>query len=220
MKKSVITMAAALALVAGAVHAGEVKPADGGGTTWQAGVDGVEIEWAPDGSLKRISSTWRHPVNIPDRPGVSKAQIIAEEKAKAAIIRYMNQMLSSDHVVSEINHDLATSTARTEDDKIAMSTEVNRKMSESLTETTRSFASGHLRGVIILEKGFDPKSGEAWVTVGMSQRTMAAAGQLANAINTASGDTTRGAASGKATTESGGLQAQGGEVRRTNQKDW
>lgn len=220
MNASILALVAGLALFASVTHAGEVKPAEGGGTTWQAGVDGVEIEWAPDGSMRRLSSTWRHPVIIPDRPGVSKAQIIAEEKAKASIIRYMNQMVSSDRMVSEINHDLATSSAKTQDSKLSMSTEATRKMSESLTETTRSFAAGRLRGVIILEKGFDPKTGEAWVTVGMSQKTMAAASQLANDINAASGDTTRGVTGGKLTTELGGLQPQQAEVRRSRQVDW
>lgn len=220
MIKNLLTLAGALAVALGAANAGEVKPAEGGGTTWQAGVDGVEIEWATDGTIKRLSSTWRHPVIIPDRPGVSKAQIIAEEKAKASIIRYMNQMVTSERLVSEINDDLATSSAKTKDGQLSLATEATRRMSESLKETTRSFAAGRLRGVIILEKGFDPKTGEAWVVVGMSQKTMAAAGQLAREVNAASGDTLREPSMGKSVTAQGGLQPQAAEVRKSNQKDW
>ena len=151
---------------------------------------------------------------------MSKAQIIAEEKAKASIIRYMNQIVSSERTISEINHDLATSSAKTQGGELAISTEAMRRMSESLTETTRSFSAGRLRGVIILEKGFDPKAGEVWVTVGMSKKTMAAASQLANDINATSRDTTDEASGSKSTTGLGGLQPQQAEVRRSRQVDW
>jgi hypothetical protein len=70
--------------------AGDVVVEADGGTRWQAGIDGVEIEWAPDGSVKRLYSRYGQPVEFADRRGVSGAQTISEEKAKAAIVRFMN----------------------------------------------------------------------------------------------------------------------------------
>jgi hypothetical protein len=207
-------------------HAGEVKAGESGGLVYDVGVDGMEIEWNNDGTMKRVSSTWRHPVVIPDRPGISKAQVIAEEKAKAAIVRYMNQMSSSERLVTEISDDVSSTVAKTNDGQVELSTEAKRKIGESLRETTRSFAQGRLRGVIVLEKGFNPKSGEVWVTVGLSEKTMAASAKLAEAINSASGETSRTnssePSSAKAATvvRGGALMPQEGEVRRSRTKDW
>ena len=39
-------------------RARDVVIQEDGSTVWQAGVDGVEIEWNPDGSVKRIYSRW------------------------------------------------------------------------------------------------------------------------------------------------------------------
>lgn len=207
-------------------QAAEVKSTQDGGAVYDAGVDGIEIEWTADGSIKRMSSTWRHPVVIPDRPGISKAQIIAEEKAKASIVRYMNQMISSERLVTEVTEDLAVTSSKTSNGKLHMSTEASRKMGESLRETTRSFATGRLRGIVILEKGFNPNTGEAWVTVGMSDKTMAASAKLADSINAASGETLGGwvnsnpvKSNGAFTTDSG-FSPQGAEVRRSRIKDW
>ena len=58
---------------------------------WRAGIDGVEVEWDKDGSVRRISSQISQPVQFPDKRGIRKAQTIAEEKAKAAIIRWLKQ---------------------------------------------------------------------------------------------------------------------------------
>ena len=77
-------------------QAGEATIEGNGTAVWSAGVDGVEIEWNQDGSVKRISSRYDQPVEFADRRGIHKAQIIAEEKAKAAIIRFINQDVSSE----------------------------------------------------------------------------------------------------------------------------
>ena len=90
--------------------AGEVARQEDGSTVWQAGVDGVEIEWNPDGSVKRIYSRYSTPVEFPDRRGIAKAQIIAEEKAKAGIVRFMEQSVASTRVVTEVQSDLNKAT--------------------------------------------------------------------------------------------------------------
>jgi hypothetical protein len=151
--------------------AGEIGQTDAG-IVWQAGIDGVEIEWAPDGSFNRIYSRYTQPVAIPDRQGISKAQIIAEEKAKAAIIRFNEQNVASARVVGEIQNDMNQTTSSKDGGKAsAISKTSQRQMIESLSEVTSSAAAGKLRGVIVLERGYDEKEGVAWVKVGISQKT-------------------------------------------------
>lgn len=205
----------ALALcAAGAVHAGDIKVDADKDVVWQAGVDGVEIEWGPDGKFNRIYSAFYQPVNFPDRRGINKAQIIAEEKAKAAIVRFIDQQSHSNRLVEQVDKDLEQATQTQGTDKDSFTKQNQRTMIETLTEVTGSFASGRLRGVIVLEKGYDETKAEAWVKVGMSRKTMAAAQGLAEGIGA---DRKSGNPDANAGT---GAMRQPTEVRRSNQKDW
>ena len=127
----------------------------------------MEIEWASDGSFNRIYSRFSQPVNFPDRQGINKAQIIAEEKAKAAIIRFMDQQVASARVVTEVQNDVgqATLSRGTKQEENVQKTS-QRQMIESLSEITSSASAGKLRGVIVLERGYDQKEEVAWVKVG------------------------------------------------------
>ena len=215
MKMSGLMYALALSMISviGGTYsaaAGTVEEQTGGTTVWQAGVDGIEIEWNTDGSVKRISSKFSTPVEFGDRRGISKAQIIAEEKAKAAIVRFLNQSVSSTRVVAEVQNDLSKATQERETGKSASVKKVDdRTMVETLTEVTTSFASGQLKGVIILEKGYSDKTDEAWVVVGISDKTIKAARDVKTM-----GAEPRPEKSGDA------LGLQPSEIRRTNQKDW
>jgi hypothetical protein len=206
--------ATAFALLAGVggASAGSVNERPDGDTVWQAGVDGVEVEWNEDGSVKRISSRFSTPVEFGDRRGISKAQIIAEEKAKAAIVRFLEQSVSSTRVTAEMQNDLNHATQERQTGEKATVKKVDQRvMMESLTEVTTSFASGKLRGVIILEKGYDDKTDEAWVVVGISEKTIKAA----SGIKAMSQEQKPAQADGPDR-----LGRQPSEVRRSNQKDW
>lgn len=158
------------------IFGGDATVQDDGSTTWQAGVDGVEIVWNPDGSIKKIYSRYAQPVEFADRRGISTAQVIAEEKAKGAVVRFMNQAVTSNRLVTEISTDLNKMTQERETGKAANVKKVDqRTLVTNLTEVTGSFAAGKLKGVIILEKGYDEKAEEAWVAVGISDKTIAAA---------------------------------------------
>lgn len=155
---------------------GDVSVQDDGTTTWQAGVDGVEIVWNPDGSIKKIYSRYGQPVEFGDRRGISTAQVIAEEKAKGAVVRFMNQAVTSNRLVTEIATDLNKMTQERQTGMAATVKKVDqRELVTNLTEVTGSFAAGKLKGVIILEKGYNEKAEEAWVVVGISDKTIAAA---------------------------------------------
>jgi hypothetical protein len=203
--------------VFGAVSAfgGSVEDHADGSTVWQAGVDNVEIEWNSDGSVKRISSRYNTPVEFGDRRGISKAQIIAEEKAKAAIIRFLNQTVSSTRVVTEVQHDLYRTTQERESGKKpSVQKQDQRTMMEALTEVTASFASGHLKGVIVLEKGYSDKTDEAWVVVGISDKTIRATRDV-----TGMGQERPARRVGPDELPDG-VGRQPSEERRTRQRDW
>jgi hypothetical protein len=215
---SVIVLSSLLALSA---KAGNIESQSDGTSIWQAGIDGVEIEWAPDGSFNRIYSKFAQPVALPDRQGITKAQIIAEEKAKAAIVRYLDQEVSTTRVVTEVQNDVNNSTRSRTDGKDEISKVSQRQMVENLSEITSSASTGRLRGVIVLERGYDEKEEVAWVKVGISKKTMANAAALKDTLDNPQPSTTPTdpqKASGQ--TQSNGFALPGSEVQRSNQKDW
>lgn len=147
----------------------------GDGFSWQAGVDGVEIEFNSDGSVRRIFSRYAHEVTIGDRRGIRTATVIAEEKAKANIVRFMEQQVKTGRVVTEVESVLTkTIQERTNDAKNVASVDT-RVVGQNLSEVTASYASGALTGVVVLETGYDDKRQEAWVVVGMSEKSIRAA---------------------------------------------
>ena len=197
--------------------AGKVELDSDNDIVWQAGSEGVEIEWSPDGSFNRVYSTFYEPVRFPDRAGISKAQMIAEENAKGNIVRFIKQNSSSDRLVTQIDTDTDTAIRTKSEAGDAISKETKRMMVSTVTQVTRSFASNDLRGVILLEKGYDQKKEEAWVKVGISRKTMNAAQSLSNAISAPStGSSTEGVRSSGSPTD----LRQGSEIRKSNQKDW
>ena len=176
------------------------------GVLWQAGIDGVEIEFGPNGSFLRIYSKASQPVRFPDRQGIVKAQMIAEEKAKAAIVRFIEQDSLSVRVVAQVETDFEQATRKQRTSKEDQMSKINKRtLIENLTEVTTSVASGRLRGVIILERGYDEKSEEVWVKVGIGRQSLNAARELDGAIQEPS------------VTNS---PRPGSEVQRSRQKDW
>jgi hypothetical protein len=213
---SIITAAAIIFTLASASpsFAGEVISNPDGTTIWQAGIDGVEIEWA-NGSLNRIYSRASQPVNFPDRQGINKAQIIAEEKAKAAIIRFTEQQVASARVIAEVQNDMSKTTRNQgtkQEEDIQKSSQ--RQMLESLSEITSSASAGKLRGVVVLERGYDQKEEAAWVKVGISKKTMGASESLRDAL---SGKPAAAATEQKSTSP---MQFPGSETQRSQQKEW
>ena len=130
---------------------------------------GVELKFDDNGKLFSIKSTFFHPVDFPDRRGINKAYIIAEEKAKANIARYM-----------------------------PWSKENTRKVIESLEEVTGSNAQAVLQGVRILERSYDEKSEEAKVVVGINRQSRAGAAQLEQSMNSSNSGSKSNSTSGEA----------------------
>ncbi len=204
MKVALVALCLALPLGSFAQNAapnpepGQVQVNPDGSSTVKLGshgdLDGIDIAFDNSGNWSKIYSTYHHPVEFPDRRGIRNAQVIAEEKGKAEIVRFFNQEVQSERLIEEVNSTLGKA-VRVEgagsDNKMTRTTE--RQMTESIKEFTRSYASGNLRGVTVLETGYDEKKEEVWVKVGISRKTIAIAGQVQKSMNDGSSVTPGGA---------------------------
>jgi hypothetical protein len=173
-----------------------------------AHLDGLDIEFDANGQWTKIYSTYVHPVEFSDRRGIKKAQIIAEEKGKAQIVRFLNQKVESNRLVEEMESTVAnTKSTKGMGDKDGTVKTAERKMVESVKEFTRSYASGNLKGVTVIEAGYDEKKEEAWVKVGLSKTMMGIAKQLDDELKGKQTDGETGASDKK------GITSQPSEVR-------
>jgi len=94
---------------------------------------------------------------------------------------------------------------------------------ENLTEVTSSAAAGKLRGVIVLERGYDEKDEIAWVKVGISRKTMNASESLGSALRGNSAPAAAPPSEGGLSTPNssgGSVHSPGSELQRSPQKDW
>jgi hypothetical protein len=173
---------------------------------------GVELRFDQSGKLLSVKSTQQHPVEFPDRRGISKAYIIAEEKAKANIARYMQQVVTSSRNIREIDDSLSRAIRTSSGDGQSWSKENTRKVIESLEEITGSSAQAVLRGVRILERSYDDRSEEVKVVVGINHQSMTGAAQLGGGLETA----TSSAKPGGSTTP---FPSQPSEQRRSKDAD-
>jgi len=144
---------------------------------------GVELKFDANGQLLSVKSTFFHPVEFPDRRGINKAYIIAEEKAKANIARYMRQASSSTRTVREVDDSLSKATRNSSGEGASWSKENTRKVIETLEEVTGSSAQAVLQGVRILERSYDEKAEEVKVVVGINRQSRSGAAQLEQSMN-------------------------------------
>lgn len=199
-------------------NAGQINKTAEGGTAWNAGLDGVIIEFDARGEFSRIYSKYTQPVSIPNTRGIRTAKTIAEEKAKASIIKFIEQEVSSSTFVIEVSTDIERSSAVSGSGRgVSISSEASNTMLTSLTELNGSASRGTLRGVIRLEEGYDASSGEAWVKVGFSNKTMQMAGTVRDAI---ANDGRQQSDTSPDTTSEGQQKSPQSHVRKTDQKDW
>lgn len=160
-----------------------LKITDAGSVQWNTGLTGVSVYFDNDGNIDKITSVYRHPVMVADTRGINKARIIATEKAKALIVRFIKESISTTKVIEEIQNDIGNTTQTGSGETAQISSTVTRQMIESVTEITTSSAQGLLSGVIVLEAGYDADTQEVIVTVGMSKNTMKAAGSIDTFLN-------------------------------------
>jgi hypothetical protein len=222
MRKATICVLVTLALTSHVALAGDVDVQKDGTVSWQAGVDGVGLDCNPDGSFKRLYARADHYVNFPDRAGISKAQTIAEEEAKAHITAFIRQQLASGVMEKQIDEDLSKSSRNVKDGSETISKDTTRTIVENVTKMSSSASQGTLSGVIVLERGYDDKKENAWTVVGVSQKSIAVAHGLAAALNgqqTAVGPQLMDSQAGTNSGNAGNFLHQPSEVRQSK-TDW
>lgn len=140
-----------------------------GSVRWRSPADGVVVSWGADGAVQGVTSRATVAVSSGDAAAVSNALVIAEERAKAAIVRFMQESVSSERVISQVTSDLHALDGTGID---------RRALVTTFREVTRSFASGQLSGVVLLERDFDAIQKLAWVVVGIDARSLGASKAL------------------------------------------
>jgi len=139
---------------------------------------GVELKFDKNGALLSLKSTQSHPVEFPDRRGISKAYVIAEEKAKANIARFKKQMTSATRLIDEGDASESNSNRSKSNTGETWSKENTRKVNESLREITEGSASMLLEGVRVIGQSYDEKKEEVTVVVGINRQSVQAAKQI------------------------------------------
>lgn len=150
-----------------------VEVAGDGSISWRSPADGVVVFWNSDGTVRGVTSRYTVAVASGDAVGVSNALVVAEEKAKAAVVRFMQESVSTERIVSQVTKDLHVLDGTGIDRRVLITT---------FSEVTRSYASGQLSGVAVLEREFDAVRKLAWVVVGIDIRSLGASKALRQMI--------------------------------------
>ena len=173
---------------------------------------GVELKFDKNGKLLSLRSTFRHPVEFGDRRGINKAYIIAEEKAKANIARYMNQIVTTSRITTEIDDSLSKSARSRNNSGESWSKDNTRNVTESLKEITTSSASAILKGVRIIERSYIEKDEEVKVVIGINRDSQSGADQLSKGIGNTENDNTK-------KPNNNSFPSVGSEVKRSRDAD-
>jgi hypothetical protein len=139
---------------------------------------GVEVRLDTAGQLVSARSSYSNPVDFPDRRGLNKAYVVAEEKAKAQLVRFMSQDISTTRTVTELDDVVGTARRSRDEQGSTWTKEDVRTVKESLSEISTSVASGHLEGVRLLSRNYDEAREEVTVVIGINPASLAGAAQL------------------------------------------
>ncbi|MBM3884914.1 MAG: hypothetical protein FJ361_03585 [Gemmatimonadetes bacterium] len=145
-------------------------------------LDGLDIEFGEDGDWNKMYATYRQPVAFPDRQGFRRAYTIAEERAKAQVSRFISQQVQSERLVTQVDSSLQLAQRSQVGEADAISKSTQRTTVESVREFTRSFSEATLRGLTVVEQGYDEAAEEVWVTVGLSKSTIQISNRLRSAL--------------------------------------
>lgn len=121
---------------------------------------------------KALISVDRQPVSFADSAGINKATIIAEERAKGAMVRWQSQRQSVGRSVESVDTDISTSTRVIDGDGNSISDITGREVTNTLRQLDSSFASANLSGVVRIREVYDREKGEVCVAVAYSEKTI------------------------------------------------
>ena len=136
--------------------------------------DGITV----DTTAQRLVSVHREPVRFPDARGRRDARVMAVERAKGAVVRYLDQRQQTLRSVEDTT-EIETNRSRTTGNAGQSAEDrVSRNMRELLRRVEQSFAEGRLRGLLLLEEQYDAENETLCVAMGVSARSADAAGQV------------------------------------------
>ena len=204
MNKTLMVMFAALTATTVAWSAGQdIKDAP----------DGAAIKLFPDGAYQ-ITAVGSGVYDFNDPDDIKDARKEAEMRAKAAIAKFLKEDISSQEGMDEASKKVKNVSS----DGTTQSTSVSKTTVKTAMESIRNSASALLTGVVVLQDAKVPNEGKDGgtykVMVGVSSKTVAAAGKAANGISSSLAD--RGASGGAAASVATGGSAAGDTTGATS----
>lgn len=211
------TLIIATLLVASPAVAGEVIDASPGHFTWEENaVTGPVFEATPQGW--QIYTHMTQAVKIADRRGIESAKIIAEERAKGAIVAFMHQ--HSTNFRAHVEEETTTNKTTAADGGTPVADATTRDVTDALAQAQTSFASGDLYGVTVIGQDYDEAKREVTVKVGMSSKSVAQAREMRRAMAEAGSDDRAPAPSQNAPKPNTRRSAPGSETNHLKNDDW
>ena len=138
-----------------------------------AGLGGISV----DGQKQQVIAVYHQSVKFPDRSGVRKAVIIAEERAKGEMVRFFSQNQNTMRTIEETDAESEEATRLVDENGSVMNRSITRAQSAVLTQVDSSIASGDLSGILKIEESYDEDAEEVCVAMGFSARSNAMAQQ-------------------------------------------
>jgi len=129
--------------------------------------DGVIL----DETRSRVVSVYRQPVKFPDRSGVRKATVIAQERAKGNIVRFFSQNQTTMREVEEVDQGGEDATRIVDSNGDLVTRTITRNQSEILRQLDASFAISNLKGILQIEESYDKELSEVCVAMGFSAKS-------------------------------------------------
>ena len=140
---------------------------------------GVSIDYAPDGSgWTKIYSVGEAELDFGDRKDIQNARREAELKAKAAIVKFFKEKLSTKEGMEEITKKVTDITSS----KVGKDKAATEKRIKATTLQISNSAEDILKGVVTLEQKEDLPNKLVTVKVGISRKSMATADSIRNTI--------------------------------------
>ena len=124
-----------------------------------------------DSEKRLVVAVYRQPVLFPDRSGIRKASIIAEERAKGEIVRYFDQWQTTSRSISETDSSEQTATRLVDEDGTATNKSITREQSLVLTQVEQSVSTGDLKGLQKIEESYNKDEEELCVAVAFSAKS-------------------------------------------------
>ncbi|MDO9204651.1 hypothetical protein [Methylotenera sp.] len=135
-------------------------------------ITGVTLEMADDASSwLKIRSVGEAALRFGDRQDVILSTKKATLSAKAEIVKFLNERVSTQDSISDITKVLAEKNGSDAES-------ATRKSVETMSTEIHNSADQILKGVLTLEQKVDTKNGVVKVTVGISRKSMGAADSI------------------------------------------